>query len=327
MPTYRFELAKSKRSICTNKGCKDARINIDKGDLRFGVLVTINDHDSWRWKHWNCVTPDQWGHINKYLEEAGGIDYLDGYDEVDDLSRERIQKCLQDGKVPDEDWRHDVELNVPGGRRKATPKKKKAAEGDEIEPNGADATPTKPKKAPAPKKQTKKKRKAESETPEPELDSDGSASPAPPPKKSRAKRAKKEEDSGGVPALARPAKKSRAKKVKEEEPEDIPPPPPPTKTSRSKKVKAEEDADNIEDEVEQAPKKKSKAKAPAKTKNTKVKPEPQEDSDAPLATAVDEAGEEDIEPQNEEETLKTVKAKKEGKKAANTKAKRGSKAS
>ena len=75
-----------------------------------GTLVTIGDHDSWQYKHFGCVTPKQLEHL---VESLGGIEVIkkdlniiDGYDELDEVSQEKIEEALRDGHVPDKDWRH-----------------------------------------------------------------------------------------------------------------------------------------------------------------------------------------------------------------------------
>jgi hypothetical protein len=48
------EHAKSGRAACQNSACKKEGPKIAKGELRMGTLVTINEKQSWQWKHW-CV--------------------------------------------------------------------------------------------------------------------------------------------------------------------------------------------------------------------------------------------------------------------------------
>lgn len=61
-----------------------------------------------------CVTPRQ---IANLQEQVDGLDLdhdlaaiIDGYDEVPDWAQEKIKFALQNGHVPDEDWR-GVRLN------------------------------------------------------------------------------------------------------------------------------------------------------------------------------------------------------------------------
>ena len=56
-----------------------------------------------------CITPVQ---IDNLLKALGGFEafeedpnVLDGYDEVDAESQERIRTALKEGHVPDEDWK------------------------------------------------------------------------------------------------------------------------------------------------------------------------------------------------------------------------------
>jgi Poly(ADP-ribose) polymerase and DNA-Ligase Zn-finger region len=50
--TYRVEVCPNNRATCKNAECKDAGIKIMKGELRFGTLVEIKEHQSWSYKHW-----------------------------------------------------------------------------------------------------------------------------------------------------------------------------------------------------------------------------------------------------------------------------------
>ena len=50
--TFTVEVASTNRAGCTNTECKQKGIKIAKGTLRLGVLVTIQEHQSWKWKHW-----------------------------------------------------------------------------------------------------------------------------------------------------------------------------------------------------------------------------------------------------------------------------------
>ena len=46
------EVCPNNRATCKNKACKDDKVRIVRGELRFGTLVTIEDHTSWAYKHW-----------------------------------------------------------------------------------------------------------------------------------------------------------------------------------------------------------------------------------------------------------------------------------
>ena len=49
---YRVEISTTARAVCKSTECKKEGIKIQKGELRFGTLVTIRDHTSWSYKHW-----------------------------------------------------------------------------------------------------------------------------------------------------------------------------------------------------------------------------------------------------------------------------------
>jgi hypothetical protein len=53
MPTtYRIEESANNRAGCHQTQHKKDKVKIMKGELRFGTLVNINEHDSWQWRHW-----------------------------------------------------------------------------------------------------------------------------------------------------------------------------------------------------------------------------------------------------------------------------------
>ncbi|KAF2727431.1 zf-PARP-domain-containing protein [Polyplosphaeria fusca] len=193
---YRFELASAARAGCNNKECKDAKVKIQKDELRMGTMVTIMDHQSWQWRHWGCITPLQLANIQE--DSGGDTDLIDGYDELPSEWQTKIKTAIDNGHVPDEDWKGDVEVNRPGMKgfrvkAKATPKKKKAAK-------IADEAEEKPKKkrgrandeddaAPAPKKTKGRAKKAQEEVVVEAADEEAE----PEPKKTRGKRAAKKE--------------------------------------------------------------------------------------------------------------------------------------
>jgi hypothetical protein len=47
-----LETASTGRAGCQATECKGAGVKIDKDELRVGTWVTIEDHGSWRWRHW-----------------------------------------------------------------------------------------------------------------------------------------------------------------------------------------------------------------------------------------------------------------------------------
>ena len=56
-----------------------------------------------------CVTPKQ---IENLVKEIGGLegmkddlDVIDGYDEVGEENQRKIRTALEEGHVPDEDWK------------------------------------------------------------------------------------------------------------------------------------------------------------------------------------------------------------------------------
>ncbi|KAL4907979.1 hypothetical protein BDW74DRAFT_148340 [Aspergillus multicolor] len=156
---YRVEQASTGRAGCQNKECKDNKVKIGKGELRFGSWVDTPKFQTWYWRHWGCVTPKIIGNVIDAIGEGDDQDFdlLDGYEDLPSDLQEKIKKAVKQGHVDEEDWKGDPELNVPGasGFRVRTPSKKgKKADDDEDkdedgEEDGEEDAPK--KKAPAKK--------------------------------------------------------------------------------------------------------------------------------------------------------------------------------
>ncbi|KAF2653286.1 zf-PARP-domain-containing protein [Lophiostoma macrostomum CBS 122681] len=256
MPSYRIEISPNNRATCNNTECKKAGAKLLKGEIRWGTLVTIKEHNSWAWRHWGCVTPQVIANVRDFID--GDKDLLDGYDELPTESQAKIDYALENGHVPDEDWKGDLDVNRPGqkGFRIKTPKKKKGKKGDE-EDEVDDGSP-----------KPKKKKRARAAKDEDEED-------APAPKKAKGKKAAvKDEDSEDEP---KPPKKARAKKAaaKDEEPgeeESKPRKGRARKAAVYKEESSDEEALNEDSEEVEAPKAKRVKKAAAADKE---KPAPQ----------------------------------------------------
>ncbi|MCJ1282586.1 hypothetical protein MMC26_001911 [Xylographa opegraphella] len=145
---FRLEYAPSGRAGCKATECKKNGVKIDKGELRHGTFLEIQEHQSWAWKHWGCVTPVQIANLKKDIED--NLDYLDGYEDLNDDDKAKVRQALADGHVADEDWRYDVEMNRPGrkGFRSTAYKAQARAEKKAAEQQDSSATPSKvsPKK-------------------------------------------------------------------------------------------------------------------------------------------------------------------------------------
>ncbi|KAK4971137.1 hypothetical protein LTR66_011511 [Elasticomyces elasticus] len=201
MPTaYRVELANSNRAGCQRAECKKEAIKIQKGELRQGTLIEIQEHQSWKYRHWGCVTPAV---IQNMQELSGGdMDLVDGYDELPEESQHKVRTALEMGHVADEDWKDDPELNRPGAKRKRTPKKKAGVDEDQ---EAADA-PQSPTAKPAAKKRGRPKKEVAEE--------DEAQAPVAKKARGRPKKAAKAEDDGDAAVEAHadpPAAKSKAR--------------------------------------------------------------------------------------------------------------------
>ncbi|RAH49195.1 uncharacterized protein BO95DRAFT_439463 [Aspergillus brunneoviolaceus CBS 621.78] len=190
MGAYRLEEASSSRAGCQNKECKDAKIKIAKGELRHGSWVEAGDYQSWKWRHWGCVTPNVIQNLKDAIKDISGGDEtdcsaLDGFDELSEENQDKVRRALEQGHVDDEDWKGDVEVNRPGMngfRSKATKKEaaaKKKAQAKADEEDEAEPTPKSKKRSRAqPKKDPKVEAEADGEQQEHEEE-------APKPKRSR----------------------------------------------------------------------------------------------------------------------------------------------
>ena len=47
-----IEISPTNRAGCQNAECKSEGIKIQKGQLRLGILVQIQENQTMRWKHW-----------------------------------------------------------------------------------------------------------------------------------------------------------------------------------------------------------------------------------------------------------------------------------
>ncbi|UKZ95444.1 uncharacterized protein TrAFT101_010288 [Trichoderma asperellum] len=146
MPQYRIEISPNKRAGCHDTVCKKEAVKIQKGEIRFGSWVEIQEHGSWSWKHWGCVSGAQ---IAGLQELCGGdpdnydFDAIDGYDELDDNEvKEKIQRCIKQGHIDPEDFNGDPEKNKLGEKGiHLTAKQKAAKEKAATEAADADEAP------------------------------------------------------------------------------------------------------------------------------------------------------------------------------------------
>lgn len=265
--SYRLELAKTQRSGCANAECKSNGEKIPKGALRHGTMVTINEHQTWKWRHWGCVTPAQIANMSNTIE--GNFDYLDGYDELPDELQEKVRTALDNGHVDDEEWKGDIEKNRPGQRGfRVTSTKKKAAEDEQAE-NREDSPTT--SKAAAKKRGRAKKGDDE--------DNDADDAQEPPKKKSKTptktKKAK-DQDIEAPPAKKAKGPVKKGRNVPEEDAADplVSDKAPPPKKARGRNPKVvEEDAANasVSDEPPPPPKK-TRGRKPKVAEGDTVKP-------------------------------------------------------
>ncbi|KAI7277127.1 hypothetical protein KC335_g127 [Hortaea werneckii] len=221
--SYRIEVCPNNRATCSATQCKKEGVKILKGELRQGVVVMFQDKQSWKYRHWGCVTPEV---LHNWHEKAeGDMELIDGYDELPEDAQDKVKRALEQGHVDDEDWKGDVECNRYNGKKGQGMFVKKPKKQAEDEDEDEEAEPT-------PKKATKKRGRAKDDEAGDEVDE------KPAPKKGRKKAAKPAEDDAEKDADAKPAPKKggkqAAKPAEDEEVEDAPPAKKPRKSAKAK---------------------------------------------------------------------------------------------
>ncbi|KAG5942730.1 hypothetical protein E4U59_000919 [Claviceps monticola] len=136
MPQYRVELSGNNRAGCKDSICSKEKIKITKGELRFGTWVEIQDHGSWSWKHWGCVSGSQLQNLQEECDKGNGewdFDTIDGYEELTDAGiQEKVRRCVKQAHIDPEDFKGDPEKNRPGEKGiHLTAKQKAAKEAEE----------------------------------------------------------------------------------------------------------------------------------------------------------------------------------------------------
>ncbi|KAL8785965.1 MAG: hypothetical protein Q9213_003041 [Squamulea squamosa] len=250
---YRVELSASARAICRTAECKSQKVKIGKNELRFGVWVDYGENQSWAWRHWGCVTPQQLSGLQDKLE--GDVDMLDGYEELPEDCQEKVKRAVENGHVDDEDWRGDLEQNRPGKRgfRSPAAKKKKKAEEQEQSDAQGDRSPSKPA--------AKKRGRAKKE----DTDDDDVEEPAQKKTKVRAKKGKKIKDEDENVGMTENEMNEDAAKPK---------------AKRGKQAKG----NNIESDVAAKPKAKASAKTTKAPKEEHALDEPETAATVPKKT-------------------------------------------
>jgi hypothetical protein len=151
---YRIEYASSARAKC--KGPKPcAGSAIPKGALRLGTLVDFRGKQAFSWRHWGCTTEKMITNIKAKVGDSA--DALDGYDDLNDDDKAKLQAAFESGKVAEEDIPETAkkaegdEEEAPKKKR-AAPKKKKAKKDDDMDEDDEDEAPPPKKKRGPPKK-------------------------------------------------------------------------------------------------------------------------------------------------------------------------------
>ncbi|KAK1731474.1 uncharacterized protein BDZ83DRAFT_160810 [Colletotrichum acutatum] len=147
MPDYRIEVSPNNRAGCTDGVCKKAAAKCLKGSLRFGTWTKIMDHESFKWKHWGCVSGEQIKHVQDLCERNGKFDFdaFDGYDEMGDHPdlQAKIRSAIEQGHIDAADFNGDPWMNKLGQRGI---RGKKPKDWDDGEEEDEDEAPAKGKK-------------------------------------------------------------------------------------------------------------------------------------------------------------------------------------
>ncbi|KAK0530939.1 hypothetical protein OC842_003774 [Tilletia horrida] len=203
------------------KACKDSgdANKIPKGALRLGSVVDIQGNTTFMWRHWGCVTDTVCSHLQEKIGEATD---LDGYEDLRDEDKERVDYVFKHGTLP------EAEI-TPAVREEALRKEQ------EKEEKAAAKQKAKEEKAAARKTASAQKRKKKAAPADDEDDAENEGAEEeeqdvkPPPKKrGRASKAKKEDDddSEAAPSSSAPStsskrgRRTQAKKSYKEEDDD-----------------------------------------------------------------------------------------------------------
>lgn len=73
---------------------------ITKDTIRFGTIVDFKGNKSFAWRHWGCVTAKQ---LTNIKESVGSASDLDGYDELKDEDKAKLDTAFEVGHVAEED--------------------------------------------------------------------------------------------------------------------------------------------------------------------------------------------------------------------------------
>lgn len=152
------QYANSGRAKCNGrKPCKGTAIA--KGQIRFGTWVTLQEHGSFKWRHWGCLTASVLKNVSNEVE--GKIEELDGFEDLKPEDQEKIKKAFEDGQIDPSD--------VPPT---AVPEKvENSTEGGADGENKTADTPTKKRKRVPSNKKSKSNLADENHLP-PELEED-----------------------------------------------------------------------------------------------------------------------------------------------------------
>ncbi|RDA89254.1 hypothetical protein CP532_0533 [Ophiocordyceps camponoti-leonardi (nom. inval.)] len=267
--------------------CKANKEKISKGEIRFATWVEIQEHGSWAWKHWGCVSGAQMVAVQELCDKGDGtydFDAIDGYDELNDHPdiQDKIRRCVEQGHIDAEDFKGDPEKNRPGEKGIRLTAKQKASKEKKAADEEADEGSAQEEAAPKKKAAKRGRKKAEVDEDADQDDDDDDDKPIV--KKAKTKAAKPAKAARGKPAPKKPAEEE----VTDADATEEEPPKPAKKSSKPSRAKANADGEE------------TLRKSSRRAKTVAAKPAPPADTDEE---------EDELAAETEEEPAAPTKAK------------------
>ncbi|KAG5974805.1 hypothetical protein E4U58_002480 [Claviceps cyperi] len=309
MPQYRVELSGNNRAGCKDSICSKEKIKITKGELRFGTWVEIQNHGSWSWKHWGCVSGSQLQSLQEQCDKGNGewnFDTIDGYEELaqvvtilhrptptfepnirktalernhhltcytcrDADVQEKVRRCVKQAHIDPEDFKGDPEKNRPGEKGiHFTAKQKAAKEAEEAKEAGTAQESEPAKESVAAETEVEKSEEVKSADAKPEDVKLADAKSEDAKPKATAKRGRKKAEANDGGEKDEP-KAKKAKSAEIAKADKIDKPTPAMKSRARTAASAEDGSDGEEKEDKPAPEKPKTKTTKASTKAAETK--------------------------------------------------------
>ncbi|KAF2840203.1 hypothetical protein M501DRAFT_1056554 [Patellaria atrata CBS 101060] len=144
----KVDLATSNRSSCIGSLCKNQGIRIAKGDLMLCIPSFFQEHLTFKFKHWDCISPKELRQVKARVQSGN----LDGFDDLDEAAQALIKKDVETGEVtkrPPGELSGAVEAKKKNKEAPQSPKRKRKVDKDADAEVANVASPTKVLKIPA----------------------------------------------------------------------------------------------------------------------------------------------------------------------------------